>query len=525
MPAPKYRLHASRVDRIAIVDRPCVPDAEIILFKRKQDGCPDGAMPISCIDHEWNQEEALKRVAEWATENGIINKEKYNKAFMMPDPENPALCKMPFVDIIEGNTVVIPKAIFAIVRDVVNDKAIEKKNKLEMLERCKEYYDLLEIEFPEVLMTFCEKGITPGFNAQAAPLMIEGAVGALSEVLWDVFHSEDVPEDKVKRFKKEFATFRDVVNSIIVQLSKGITQDVQPPKLTNDEIIAAFNLDLNQATVYTVLTNFMSALKSLVMSRENLEDPDGAIKGVMDSFEAYMAERVLPHAEIVQKAKAEYEEVVIKGRKQRQPGGAFEKIGRKIAIARLQKLKEAIEVLRTIVDEAEGEKQNKEAGQMDVKEMADKLTKLAADVEGLSTEVGLIRTALKDKGIPVTEAEKTQAQEALKKVEAEKIEAEKKAKEEADKLALEKRCKDAGLDSKATIEEIEKKEKETADAKAKFEQEMPGRIDKVEKAIGQLTKFVETVGKRFGMKASMDADPGSNQPAKDMFGDALAGKK
>ena len=31
----KYRLHATKVDRIAVVDRPAVPDAKVVLFKRK----------------------------------------------------------------------------------------------------------------------------------------------------------------------------------------------------------------------------------------------------------------------------------------------------------------------------------------------------------------------------------------------------------------------------------------------------------------------------------------------------------
>lgn len=34
MPKARYRLKASKVDRIAIVDRPCVPDAQIVVFKR-----------------------------------------------------------------------------------------------------------------------------------------------------------------------------------------------------------------------------------------------------------------------------------------------------------------------------------------------------------------------------------------------------------------------------------------------------------------------------------------------------------
>ena len=36
-PKAKYKLHATKVDRIAIVDRPAVPDAEIVVFKRQKD--------------------------------------------------------------------------------------------------------------------------------------------------------------------------------------------------------------------------------------------------------------------------------------------------------------------------------------------------------------------------------------------------------------------------------------------------------------------------------------------------------
>ena len=40
-PVAKNRLHATRVDRIAIVDRPAVPDAEIVVFKRFTDNVGD----------------------------------------------------------------------------------------------------------------------------------------------------------------------------------------------------------------------------------------------------------------------------------------------------------------------------------------------------------------------------------------------------------------------------------------------------------------------------------------------------
>ena len=43
MPEAKFRLHATKVDRIAVVDRPAVPDAQIVLFKRR-DGKQDDVL-------------------------------------------------------------------------------------------------------------------------------------------------------------------------------------------------------------------------------------------------------------------------------------------------------------------------------------------------------------------------------------------------------------------------------------------------------------------------------------------------
>jgi len=44
-PKAKHRLHASKVDRIAIVDRPCVPDAQMVIFKRRNDEVIDKLLP------------------------------------------------------------------------------------------------------------------------------------------------------------------------------------------------------------------------------------------------------------------------------------------------------------------------------------------------------------------------------------------------------------------------------------------------------------------------------------------------
>jgi len=45
-PKAKNRLHASRVDRIAIVDRPAVPDAQILVYKRHNEDISDGLTSI-----------------------------------------------------------------------------------------------------------------------------------------------------------------------------------------------------------------------------------------------------------------------------------------------------------------------------------------------------------------------------------------------------------------------------------------------------------------------------------------------
>ena len=69
MPKKKYRLHATRVDRIAVVDRPAVPDAQIVVYKRHggEETLDKGALayqdlPIGEMDMAWDSNAALERV-------------------------------------------------------------------------------------------------------------------------------------------------------------------------------------------------------------------------------------------------------------------------------------------------------------------------------------------------------------------------------------------------------------------------------------------------------------------------------
>jgi colicin import membrane protein len=138
--------------------------------------------------------------------------------------------------------------------------------------------------------------------------------------------------------------------------------------------------------------------------------------------------------------------------------------------------------------------------------------------------------------VPLTEAEKTakveadakEAEALAEKAKREKIEAETAEKQkqeeavEAEKADLEKRRVALGLEEGADKEAIEKAEKEIAEKAEKFKQELPSKIEAIAEALKGFEKFVETVGKRFGIKTSMDVDI-DKQTKGDPFGSALRG--
>jgi hypothetical protein len=85
------------------------------------------------------------------------------------------------------------------------------------------------------------------------------------------------------------------------------------------------------------------------------------------------------------------------------------------------------------------------------------------------------------------------------------------------KEALEKRAEGLGLAKDATLEAVEKKEKELAEV----------RTAKLEKAVSEIGGVINVIGKRFGVKTSIDADivEKSTVEGEDVFLKTLKGKQ
>ena len=499
MPAPKYRLHANKVDRIAIVDRPCVPDAEIVLFKRLEDPVSkkEGLLPIADRLTKWYPEEALKRVKEWATDGDNFKKDGCSKAFMKTEPEH----ELQFADVIDGKLAAIPKSIFAIIQKLswgMKDLADEERKKI--LDRCKSYYDALDLEFPYLVAKYFEKGMALDYNARVIPNLIGGAVEALFNSCCSIFYKDGSREEKIDLFKEEYENFRTVVSDIL-GLAKSLETRVQAQKLFTEEVVNEFTKELDSSATTDSFANFKGMLQGLFISHANLEDPEEVTVKVLDAFEEFVVTKVLGIPENLKILQEGFETANLTGRK-KEP---LEKIGRKISSARLKKLIDAMEVLKEIIAEAEGRivnKNQKEAEEMELKELSDKLDKISADVGSISARMTNVENILKEHNMLLTDEEK-------KRIEAGKAEARKKA-EEAEKKAQE---------AKALAE---KAEKEKIIAEKKFKEEEKARLEKIEKELTEIGKVME---KRLGVKTSLEKDGGDKDTEKgDVFGDTLRGK-
>jgi len=450
MPKAKNILHASKVDRIAIVDRPAVPDAEILIFKRH-------------------------------IEDGI------------------------------------------------------EKNIKQLMEKVSE---------------IIEKDFNSGFLFRGT----EAACDALQSEVWNALYMD--VENPAKVIKKAFEDFINIVINLLAKVT--LNKQDAGTKLTEDDVLKPFARGLEYVALDNAFMYFKNNLAYLVTGQEHIENPEEVLKKVIESFQDFVLKSI---SNIVANKKAGQEP-------------AFEKIGRVISTARLGKLKKMISDLTELVEEAESrysDTTEKEESAMELKEILEKLEKLSADVTALSPRLSVIETAMKASGLLLTEAEATalkakQEKEALEKraevvglakdatkeaiekkeqeiagqkaldIRAEAIglpkgskleDVEKKEKELKDtqaasqktaKEVIEKRAEKLGLPKDSTLEAIEKKEKETAEA----------RLGKIEKAVSEIGKFVEVVGKRMGVKTSIDGEiVEKSEPVEgqDPFGSAVKGKK
>lgn len=397
----KNRLHASRVDRIAIVDRPSVPDAQIIVYKRHEDNLPDG------------------------------------------------------------------------------------------------------------LISILEKGIwSTGFNAGFVIKGSQAAVDALANEVYDaIYGDESTPAVAIK---EAFDDFENVVVNFLMKLAKKVkAKDDASNKLTKEEVTKPFARGLEFTAMNSVFLYFRGSIASLILASKILDKPEDTVKAVIELFKEFITKSAL---EIIANKKEGDEPV-------------FEKAGRIISLARLKKIKEAISVLSEMVDETElryTEKRKKEEVDMDLQELITKFETLVTQIDG-------VIKALQGKGMLLdTDGLKTYN---------ENLEREKKDKEASTKVDdLKIRAKKLGLDENSSESDIigaEKKaeidaakvKKDALDVEKKKTEADESRLVKVEKAVEGFDKITAVIGKKFGLKTSVEIEAEKSKPEGDVFGDAVKGKK
>lgn len=433
MPQAKYRLHASKVDRIAIVDRPCVPDAQIVVFKRR-------------VEEGQSTEERL---------TGMINR-----------------C-------MELNTQ----------HDLhIEDIPLMKSWDVEKMEKY-----LLQLE------TKCAKVVS--MNKQSESQMFRDfvcsgcsvAVSNLESAFFYGLYTAEPDFDKEVYWKQIFSDFESIIDVIskITIASKGVGEaEVSEYKPTPEEVLGNFKSQLLSIAIDGSFNFFGNVLGSVLLGYGNVDKPQ-LVKGLIDSFREY----VLSLAREIEK-------------RQKADGVVIDKVGRKIAGSRLERIRKAVEVLSQIVKEVEvmpNEKREEE--DMNIEEILKKLTSLEDLVTSLATTVASYGEVLKVKGLLVSAEDQAKLDAEI--AEKARLELEKS---EAEKLEVEKKRKEEEVLEKAKVAEaLEKKEKEAE-----------ARLVKIEKSIGTIASALE---KKLGVKTSLEVVSEKTQDTgSDPFGDALKGR-
>ena len=488
MPKPKNKLHAKKVDRIAFVDDPAVPDAEIVAFKRrdnKEDVINKSVtayqdLPMTSARIGWSSRTAELRVRNWATDSeGNMDWAKYRKAFMWYDEKEVALFgsyRLPYADIVHGELKAIPRAIIAIVQVLSGARGgvnIPRADKEAILDQLKKYYAKMDMEMPDVIIKAIEKNSEEAIWKQ---VLYSSIVTTFDDFYGSVHVLEDQPTgDKTPSttIQEAFLQAYDVFTGTVVFHVSGMfnlellkqEKNAQTQKNLVDfvyDMPESYSLEQTEFYVKTVLPAIVLMCVSLKINKDNtlkivkefLDHVKSRVENLIDKF--------------VSKDGIEDFHV-------------FDKAGRVISAARLRKMRDAVNVLTALIDEATERYSIQDKGAVDVelKELIEKVSTIAESVDTLQQSHNSVIDILKKQNLVLTDEEKA-------KVEAEKADTEKKEQEE-----LEKRKKDD-------------EDKEGAIAKEK--EALNKRLDQIESSNKEVSTLLTSVSKRFGIKTSLDQD-------------------
>ena len=167
------KLKEIRLWEWSLVTFPANPLAQVESIKAV---VPFQDLPLADMETPWDGDAARSRVREWAGGEDNMDWEKYRKAFVWYDSENPELFgsyKLPIADVIDGRLKAVPRGIFAAAAAVQGGRGgvnIPEKDMAGVRRHLARYYEKM--------------GRTPPWSSESSglDLLLYGIIGAVGEI-------------------------------------------------------------------------------------------------------------------------------------------------------------------------------------------------------------------------------------------------------------------------------------------------------------------------------------------------------
>lgn len=436
-PKTKNILHATYVDRIAIVDKPAVPDAMIVAYKRDS----DDKLPIALIGTDWDHDKANERVQKWAKDNsgkpGLVD--KLDGAFILKRKleSGEEVREGLIADVSGDDLVIIPKALTNLYQDGISQilKSLPAGEKTKVCKRISEQAkEVGMIEgYGEILkaLTKSEDDIDlvtetlTRFILFSKRNQICATCDAMIGTLFDIFWSNKQTDEIVDAL---FSKFREIVLSIGNQKVEKIEKS--DSRIATDQIVNSFESSSKFSAVESFLNTMKHYLVWLVIDYDISESSE-AISNLIDVTKDFVKKN-MPDAKI-EKSKTATTMIPVN------------KVGRAISSARMDKLKNMASLLQEVIQEGESDTivqtdqglLNKENPDMDLAQITKSLEELKGSLEQFVKSLpATVNSMLVEKGLILTDEQKTEkanAEKAEKEAVEKRLNDEKTAKEKFDK--------------------------------------------------------------------------------------------
>lgn len=205
------RIKQAKLWETSIVTFPANPKAQILAVKG---ATSFSNLPLAPRDKAWNAGAAEKRVRAWAGAEDAPNA-KYRKAFFWYDSENAdnfTSYKLPFADVVGGELVAVPRAVFAAAAAIMGARGgvdIPSGDVAAVKNHIAKYYQKMSEEFDEEMIPPWEKAVDEAvMDVMKATAALIDSPKSFEGFLRDVGFSLNMAKGIASRYKEVSA--RDV---------------------------------------------------------------------------------------------------------------------------------------------------------------------------------------------------------------------------------------------------------------------------------------------------------------------------